>query len=54
MHSLYFLLYWYMYWYKYIYIYIYMKYAHFFIGVNNLFFDNSSVYFRQDIHNNYC
>ena len=29
-----------------------MQYAHFFIGVYNPFFDNSSVYLRQDDFNN--
>ena len=31
-----------------------VQYAHFFILVNNPFFENSSVYFRQDDLNNYC
>ena len=29
-----------------------VQYAHFFIGVNNPFFENSSVYLKQDDFNN--
>ena len=31
-----------------------VQYAHFFIGVNNPFFQNSSVYLRQEDFNNNC